>query len=257
MTTIHPTAIVDKKAELGKNVQVGPWALVGSGVKIGEGTVLCARSTVDGPTVVGKNCHIGIGAVVGSQPQDLKYQGEQTGVRLGDNVTIREYVTINRATGDEATTVIGNNCLLMAYSHVAHNCELDSNVIMANAATLAGHIRIGEGAIIGGLVAIHQFVQVGCFAIVGGKAAVRKDIVPFVKASDNPCRPYGLNIIGLKRKGYSPEKIRQLRHAYRIIFRMGLTQEQALERLRTEYPENSEIAYMVEFIERSERGLAR
>ena len=178
VSEIHPTAIVDPSARLAGDVVIGPWAYIGPNVELGEGCEVGPRATIERDTTLGVQCRIGNGAVIGSDPQDLKYRGEPTFLKVGDRVNVREYVTINRPTGENETTVIGNDCLFMAYAHVAHNCELGDRVIMANTATLGGHIQVGHGAILGGLVAVHQFVHIGQFSIVGGSSGVRKDILP-------------------------------------------------------------------------------
>ncbi len=257
MSKIHPTAIIDSKAELAEGVEIGPWAWVGPQVRLGPDCRIGPRVLLDGDTHLGRGCRVANGAVIGTEPQDLKYRGEPSRVRIGENVVIREFVTINRACGESQATVLGNHLLVMAYAHVAHNCELEDEVIMANAATLAGHIHIGRGAIIGGLVAIHQFARVGRYAIVRGSSAVGQDVVPFTTAAGAPCSPYGLNMVGLKRRKFSKARIREIRRAYKLIFRSGLKLDDALSRLRRELPESKDVQHMVEFIEGSERGLAR
>jgi len=257
MTQIHPTAIVDPKAELAEGVEIGPWAWIGPQVRLGPDCRVGPRVVIDGDTRLGRGCRIANGAVIGTEPQDLKYQGEPTQVRIGDDVSIREFVTINRACGEGQITALGSNLLVMAYAHVAHNCELEDGVIMANAATLAGHIQIGRGAIIGGLVAIHQFARVGRYAIVRGSSAVGQDVLPFTTAAGTPCSPFGLNMVGLRRRKFSRERVRDLRRAYRLIFRSGLKLDDAIARLKKEFSQNGDVQHMVEFIEGSRRGLAR
>lgn len=257
MPLVANTAIIHPKAEIEDNVEIGPYSIIGENVTIGEGSKIASHTVLDGWTTLGKNCHIGVGAVIGTQPQDLKYRGGESYVYIGDNSTIREYATVNRGTYEGETTIVGNNCMVMASCHIAHNCVLQDRVIMASFAGLAGHITIEENAIIGGLVGIHQFVRIGRGAIVGGGSAVRQDILPYTKASGNPCKSKGLNIIGLKRINYSPERRSYLKKAYRIIFRSNLTQEQAIDRLVEEFSEVPEVMHMVEFMRSSERGLAR
>jgi len=258
MAKIHPTAIVDSKAELADDVEIGPWTWIGPQVRLGPGCRIGQRVLIDGDTHLGKDCQIANGAVIGTEPQDLKYGGEPTRVRIGDQVTIREFATINRATGEGRATVIGNNVFLMAYSHVAHNCELEDEVIMANVATLAGHIHIGTGAIIGGLVAIHQFIRVGRLSIIGGGSGVRQDVLPFTMATGYPCRPYGLNRVGLRRRDFSAQRIRDLRQAYRILYRSGLSVEEATRQLKKELAESEDVQYLVRFVEgTSRRGFIR
>lgn len=257
MSSIHPTALIDPKAEIASDCTIGPWVFVGSGVKIGQGCKIGSRVMIDGVTSIGDRCRIETGAVIGSPPQDLKYKGEPTRVQIGNDCVIREYVTINRATGEGNATCLGNRCFLMAYAHVAHNCYLEDEVIMANVATLGGHIQIGRGAIIGGIVAIHQFCRVGQFALVGGASGVSKDVIPFVMASGSPARPYGLNRVGLKRRGFSKERIRTLRRAYKRVFRMGYTEVQALKALKKDFTGNPDVEEIIGFIEGTQRGLCR
>lgn len=257
VSEIHPTAIVDPSARLAGDVVIGPWAYIGPNVELGEGCEVGPRATIERDTTLGVQCRIGNGAVIGSDPQDLKYRGEPTFLKVGDRVNVREYVTINRPTGENETTVIGNDCLFMAYAHVAHNCELGDRVIMANTATLGGHIQVGHGAILGGLVAVHQFVHIGKFSIVGGSSGVRKDILPFTMASGFPCSPHGLNIVGLKRRGFSRERMINLRHAYRIIFRSGMRLDEATQKLKEDFAGNQDVQLLIDFIENTQRGLAR
>lgn len=257
MANIHPTAIVDPQAELADDVQIGPWAYIGPQVRLGAGCVIGPHALIEGETTLGVRCHVGNAAVIGTDPQDLKYRGEKSKVQIGDEVTIREFVTVNRATGEGEVTRIGSHSFIMAYAHVAHNCYLEDHVIMANVATLAGHIHIGTGAIIGGLVAIHQFSQVGRYAIIGGSSGVRRDVLPFTMAGGMPTKPYGLNMVGLKRHGFSDDRIQALRRAYRCIYRMGLKLDDAVDKLKQEYPEQPDVQHMVQFIERSKRGLVR
>ncbi len=257
MPSVSNSAIVHPSAEIGENVEVGPFAVVGENIQIGDGTKIAPHAVLDGWTTIGRNCRIGVGAVIGSTPQDLKYRGEESYVVIGDNTTIREYATINRGTYEGEVTSVGNHCFVMSYCHIAHNCVLEDWVIMASFAGLAGHIRVEQHAIIGGLVGIHQFVQIGRNAIVGGGSAVRQDILPCTAAGGNPCKSRGLNIIGLKRHNFSPERISQFKHAYKIIMRSKLCEKAAIERLTGEMSDVPEIMHMVDFMQRSERGLAR
>ena len=257
MPLVSSTSIVHPGAQLGDNVEIGHFAIVGENCKIGDGSKISAHSIIDGWTTIGRNCKIGVGAVIGGEPQDLKYRGEEAYVIIGDNTTIREYATVNRGTFEGEATIIGNNCLVMSYCHIAHNCELKDRVIMSSFAGLAGHILVEENAIIGGLAGIHQFVQIGRNAIIGGGSAVRQDVLPYTSAGGNPCRIAGLNAIGLKRHNYSPERISNLKHAFKIIFRSGLTEQAALQTLEAEYKDIPEVEHMIEFIRRSTRGLAR
>ncbi len=256
-TTIHPTAIVDPSARLARGVVVGPFCLVGPNVEIGEGTELRERVHIDAGTQIGKHNRIFPGAILGTEPQDLKYGGERTFARIGDHNTIREYVTINRATGEGQATVVGNHNLLMAYCHVAHNSVVYDHVILANSVQLAGHIVIEDFAIVGGLVGVHQFVRIGCHAFVGGVSAVNTDILPYAKVTGVPCRPYGINSVGLRRRGFSEETIKNLKQAYRILHRRGLALDVALRTLEKQYAGVPEIQKIVEFVRESERGICR
>lgn len=257
MTLLSNNACIHPRAELGENVEIQPYAVVGEHVKIGDGTRIGSHAVLEGYTQIGRNCRIGHGAVIGSEPQDLKFRGGESYVLIGDNTTIREFATINRGTYEGEATKVGGNCLIMAYCHIAHNCVLEDRVIMASYAGLAGHIRVEEHAIIGGLVGVHQFVHIGRNSIVGGGSAVRQDVLPYTTCGGNPCKSCGLNIIGLKRHNYSPERISKLKQAYKIIMRSKLTEQQAIQHLREEMSDVAEVQYMVNFIQNSTRGLAR
>jgi len=255
---IHPTAVVDPGAQLSEGVQVGPYSIIHSDVTIGKNTVIGPHVVIDSHTDIGANCRIFQFSSIGAPPQDLKYRGEKTRVIIGDNNVIREFVTINRSTtADIGMTKIGDNNLLMAYCHVAHNCRLGNFVVMANAANLAGHIDVEDFVIIGGLTGIHQFTRLGTHAFIGGASAVAQDVQPYVTVSGNRARPYGLNLVGLKRRGFSDETLKALREAYRIIFRSSLILKKAVEKVRAEVPDLPEVRYLVEFIEKSERGVCR
>ena len=258
MMNIHPTALVDPGAQLSKGVQIGPYTVIKSDVTIGENTIIGSHVVIDSHTDIGANCRIFQFSSIGAAPQDLKYRGEETRVIIGDNNVIREFVTINRSTtADIGMTKIGNSNLLMAYCHVAHNCRLGNFVVMANAANLAGHIDVEDFAIIGGLTGVHQFTRIGTHAFIGGASAVAQDVPPYVTASGNRAKLYGLNVVGLKRKGFSEETLNALKQTYRIFFRSSLTLKKAIEKVRAEVPHLPEVKHMVEFIERSERGICR
>ena len=258
MMNIHPTALVDPGVQLSKGVQIGPYTVIKSDVTIGENTIIGSHVVIDSHTDIGANCRIFQFSSIGAAPQDLKYRGEETRVIIGDNNVIREFVTINRSTtADIGMTKIGNSNLLMAYCHVAHNCRLGNFVVMANAANLAGHIDVEDFAIIGGLTGVHQFTRIGTHAFIGGASAVAQDVPPYVTASGNRAKLYGLNVVGLKRKGFSEETLNALKQTYRIIFRSSLTLKKAIEKVRAEVPHLPEVKHMVEFIERSERGICR
>lgn len=255
---IHPTAIVSPEAKIPQSVTIGPYSIVNDHVRIGEGTVIGSHVVIDPYTEIGSNCKIFQFASVGAIPQSLKFQGEESWTRIGDRCIIRECVTINRGTKDGGgITRIGNDCLMMAYVHVAHDCIIGNQVIMANNATLAGHVTIEDNATVGGLVAIHQFVRVGRYAFLGGKAAVVKDVPPYVIASGDRARLHGLNQVGLKRYGFTQETLKELKKTYRLIFRFGLTLNEAIERVGAEVEQIPEVIAFIDFIKASERGITR
>jgi len=255
---IHPTAIIDPKAELAPDVKVGAYSIIHERVSIGAGVEIGPHAVIEPYVNIGPNCKIYQFAAIGGEPQAVKFGGEETYVKIGPGTTIREFVTIHRGTAfGGGVTEIGEQNFLMAYSHMAHDCKTGKNVILANSATLAGHIEIGDYVTIGGLVAIHQFVRVGDYAYVGGKAAVVKDIPPYVIASGDRARLHGLNRVGLKRMGMSESTLSKLKKTYRIIFRIGLTLNEALERVRAEVEQIPEVVKFIEFIKASHRGITR
>jgi UDP-N-acetylglucosamine acyltransferase len=254
---IHPTAIISPKAQLASDVEVGAFSFIGPEVKVGPGTAIGMHCVVDNRTTIGKKCRIFTGAVVGSIPQDLKFKDEKSFLKIGDNNIIREYTTLNLGTGEGGLTQVGNNNLLMAYSHVAHDCTIGNDCIIANCGTLAGHVTIGDRAVVGGLVAIHQFVRMGKLSIVGGCSKVVQDIPPFSTCDGHPTKVYGVNLIGLKRAELSEESIDGLKKAFKILFRLGLTISHAIERVQKEIPPSPEITHLVQFIQTSERGICR
>ncbi len=257
MASIDPTARVESGAELGENVVVGPWCRVGPRVRIGAHTVLDSMVVVDGDTEIGPRCRLHHGAVVGTPPQDLKYLGAPTRCRIGADTVLREYCTVNRSTAETEPTTVGDHCLIMAYAHVAHNCHVGDRVILANSVNLAGHVTIGDWAIIGGVTPVHQFVKIGCHAIIGGGSRVPVDVTPYVKAAGNELRLFGLNRVGLERRGFAPETVAALQRLYRIFFRSNLLVPQAIEVIRRDLPPLPETELFVRFVEQSERGLAR
>jgi UDP-N-acetylglucosamine acyltransferase len=256
MNKIHPTAIISPEVEIGDNVEIGPYAIIEGKIKIGDNCKIFPSVHIQGYTEIGENTKIFTGAIIGSIPQDLKYKGDITYLKIGKNNTIREYVTINPGTSAGEETIIGDNNLIMAYAHIAHNCKVGNNVIIANSGTLAGHVEIDDYAIIGGLVGIHQFCRIGKHSIIGGCSKVVMDIIPFIMADGHPARPYGLNIIGLKRRNFSEEKIKILNEAYKIIFKSGLNTSQALKKLE-EMNDCEEVKEIIEFIKSSKRGIAK
>ena len=255
---IHPTAIIDSKADIDSNVEVGPYSIIGANVHIGSGTVIGPHVIIQPYVEIGPDCHIFQYASIGAIPQALKFQGEETYVKIGRGTVIREFVTINRGTGfGGEITEVGEENFLMAYVHIAHDCKTGKNVIFANNATLAGHIVIEDFVTVGGLVAIHQFVRVGNHAYIGGKSAVVKDIPPYVIAAGDRAKLHGLNSVGLKRHGFSQETLSSLKKAYRIIFRIGLTLNEAIERVKAEVEQVPEVNDLIRFIKSSERGITR
>ncbi len=260
-TNIHPTAVIDSGAELDSTAQIGPYAVVGKDVRIGAGSKVLPHAVVSGPTTIGERNLIGSFAMVGGDPQDLSYKGEPTELIIGNDNQIREYASIHRGTPHgRAKTVIGNNNLLMAYTHVAHDCRLGDHVIMANVATLAGHVEVGDRASIGGLVAIHQFCRIGCFSYIGGVSGISLDVPPYViiAGTRNRTRISGINKIGLKRNGFSRETIAKLENAFRIIFRSpNLLIKDALEVARQEVTDCYEVDFLVKFFQDSKRGVVK
>ena len=255
---IHPTAFISPDATLEGGVEVGPYSIVGPDVHIGKNTVIGPHVVIESRTDIGEGCRISPFASIGGAPQDLKYRGEETRVVIGSHNTIREYVTINRATiSDIGVTIIGDHNLLMAYCHVAHNCKLRNHIVMANAANLAGHIHVEDFAIIGGLTGVHQFTRIGAHCIIGGASAVTKDIPPFVMASGNFAKLYGLNVIGLKRRGFTDETIGAIKEAYRIVFRSSMLLSAAIKKVEEVVEDLPEVRQFVDFIRKSERGICR
>lgn len=255
---IHPTAVVAPDVELAEGVEIGPYAVVGPYVHIGENTVIGSHVVIEGHTDIGARCRVFQFASIGVQPQDLKFRGEPTRVVIGNDNTIREFVTIHRATvSDIGVTIMGDHNLIMAYSHIAHNCKLGNHVIMVNAANLAGHIHVEDYAIIGGLTGVHQFTRIGAHCIIGGASAISKDVAPYLLVSGNRAKPHGLNLIGLKRRGFKEGTIRALKDAYRLIFRSSLLLRTAIEKVRNEVEDCPEVRHFVEFIEQSKRGICR
>lgn len=255
---IHPTAIVDPGAEIESNVSIGPYAIIKSDSHIGSGTEIGPYTTIDQYVTVGQNCRIFQYASIGAAPQDLKFHGEKTSLSIGRGTVIREFVTINRGTEfGGGHTEVGEENYLMAYTHIAHDCKTGKGVILANNATLGGHIELGDYVTVGGLVAIHQFVKIGDYAYIGGKSAIVKDIPPYVIAAGDRATLHGLNNVGLGRQGFSKSTIASLKKAYRIVFRIGLTVKQASERVRAEVEQIPEVVNFLNFIENSTRGITR
>ena len=252
---IHPTALVDSTAVIGADVEIGPWAIVGPHCTIGDGSVLSARATLERNVRLGERVQIGIGAVLGGDPQDLKYRGEETWVEIGDETSVREYSTINRGTAHSLVTRVGRNCFLMSYVHLAHDCHLGDHIIISNGTQLAGHVTIEDRVTISGLCAVHQFSRIGRHAFIGGCSRVPQDVPPFVRAVGNPLKLFGLNSVGLQRSGFSEDVVRELKRAYRICFRSDLNLSQGVERAREELTLLPDVEHFLDFIDASQRGV--
>jgi len=257
MTKIHKTAIIDKGAELGEGVEIGAYSVVGSGVKLGEGAKISHHVVLDGNTSIGSGCEIFPFASIGTRAQDLKYKGAKTFVEIGDKTVIREFATINSATEEGEVTKVGSGCFLMAYIHVAHACLVGDGVIMANCGTLAGHVVVENQAIIGGLVGVHQFVRIGRMCMIGGCSKITQDCPPFTIIDGNPAMVRGLNTVGLKRKGIADKIKGVLKEAYKILYRQGLSTDQALEKIVAELEPCAELTHFTEFIRGSKRGIIK
>ena len=253
-TNIHPTALVSPKAEIGSDVTIGAFAIIGDQVTIGDGCVIEPRATLERNVRLAPRVTIGSGTIVGGDPQDLKFKGEDTWVEIGEGTRIREYSTINRGTSQSWKTTVGKGSFLMSYVHLAHDCHVGDGVIISNGTQLAGHVTIEDRAIVSGLVAVHQFAKIGKHAFVGGCSRVAKDVPPFIKAVGNPVKLYGLNSVGLQRSGFPDDVVRELKRAYRLFFRSELNVSQAMARARTELSPIPEIEHFLSFLEDSERG---
>jgi len=252
---VHPTALVDPGAQLGADVEIGPFAIVGPGTSLGERCRIGARATLERNVRLGPGVRVGEGSILGGDPQDLKYRGEESWVEVGEGTVIREYSTINRGTARSGVTRIGAQCYLMSYVHVAHDCRIGDGVLLANAAQLAGHVTVEERANLSGLVAVHQFVTIGAYAFIGGCSRVSQDIPPYVMAVGNPVELFGLNTVGLQRAGFAPDTVAALKRVYRYCFNSGLNFSQAIDRARMELPPLPEIQRFLEFLAASERGV--
>lgn len=253
----QPLAYVHPGAKIAKNVVIEPFTTIHNNVKIGEGTWIGSNVTIMEGARIGKNCSIFPGAVISAMPQDLKYQGEETTVHIGNNTTIRECATINKGTSDRLKTVIGKNCLIMAYCHVAHDCFIGDNCIFSNDSTLAGHVTIGDNVVLAGMVAVHQFVSVGNHAFVTGGSLVRKDVPPYVKAAREPLSYVGINSIGLRRRGFESEKIKEIQNIYRILYQKNYNNSQAAQIIEAEMEATPERDEILQFIRDSQRGIMK
>jgi len=249
---VHP------KAQIAEGVSIGPYSVIGEQVSIGKDTKIASHVLIEGWTTIGERNQLHSFSCIGTPPQDVGYKNEETYLIIGDDNVIREFATVHRATTKaDRKTEIGNRNYLMAYSHVAHDCKLGNSIIMANSAGLAGHITIEDYAILGGIVGVHQHVRIGAYAMIGGQSAIVQDIPPYVSAAGNRAQLYGLNTIGLKRKGFSDEVINDLKKAYKIIFRSGMTIEDAIRKVVDAYPDSKEVNYFVDFMRHSKRGVTR
>ncbi|HEY9686174.1 MAG TPA: acyl-ACP--UDP-N-acetylglucosamine O-acyltransferase [Coleofasciculaceae cyanobacterium] len=255
--SIHPTAIIDPTAEIGAGVEIGPYSVIGPHCQVGEGSKIWSNATLQGYTKLGKNCQVSPGAVLGGFPQDLKFKGEESWVVVGDNTVIRECVTLNRASGEGQETVVGSNCLLMAYAHVAHNCHVGNEVIMANSVQLGGHVEVGDFAFIGGMSVFHQHIRIGKLAIISGFSAARQDIPPFAMADNRPAFIVGLNKVGLKRRGFDLSARTRLKRAFQLLFFSGMNFKQAIETIQDEIQDDLHVDELIAFVQSSERGIYR
>ncbi|HLK27065.1 MAG TPA: acyl-ACP--UDP-N-acetylglucosamine O-acyltransferase [Puia sp.] len=254
---IHPHTYIHPNAKLATNVKVDPFSVIHQNVEIGQGTWIGSNVTIMEGARIGKNCQIYPGAVISAAPQDLKFDGEATTVEIGDNTTIREFVTVHRGTKDRWKTTVGKNCMILAYSHIAHDCIIGNNCILSNNSQVAGHVVIGDWAILGGMCAIHQFVQVGQHVFIAGGSLVGKDIPPYIKAGRLPLSYAGVNSIGLKRRGFTVDKINHILDIYRVVYNKGMNTSQALEFLEEEFPATDERDEIVTFIRESGRGIIK
>ena len=255
MTGIHPSAIIASDAKIGSNVSIGAFAIIGPDCVIGDNCVIAPRATLERHVRLAENVKVGVGSVLGGDPQDLKFKGELTTVEVGANSTIREYSTINRGTAQSYKTSIGENCFIMSYVHLAHDCHIGNGVIISNATQLAGHVTIEDKAIISGVTAVHQFVKIGKFSFIGGCSRVPKDVAPFVKAVGNPIKLFGLNSVGLERNGFPEDVRRELKRAYRLFFKSELNLSQAREKASAELQPFPEVQEFLRFFDNSDRGL--
>ena len=257
MTQIHPTAVVDPGARLGVDVEIGPYCVIGPHVAIGDRARLMSHVVLDGWTTLGAECRVFPFASIGTQTQDLKYAGGRSFVEIGEHTTLREYVTVNSGTAEGEVTRVGSQCHIMAYSHVAHACQVGNGVILSNGATLAGHVIIEDQAGVAGLSGVHQFVRIGKMAFVGAMTKITQDVPPFLLVDGNPATARGINQVGLERRDVTAESRQELKKAYRILYREGLSTKQAVEKIKAAPVVCAEIQYLLAFIEGSERGIIK
>jgi UDP-N-acetylglucosamine acyltransferase len=252
---IHPTAVVDTAARVADDAEVGAYAIIGPNVTVEAGCVIGPHAVLERNVRLGAHCKVGTGSILGGEPQDLKFKGEETWVEIGEGTVIREYATINRGTTQSYKTTVGRHCLLMTYVHLGHDCHVGDHVILSNMVQLAGHVHIDDRATLGGMTGVHQFVHIGAFAFIGGFSKIAKDVPPYTKVDGNPARVFGLNVIGLRRNGFSREALEALKRTYKHFYRSSYNVSQALERAAAELPATPEVERFVRFIEASERGV--
>lgn len=256
---VHPTAVVDSRARIADGCEIGPYCVIGPDVELGERCQLLSHVAVEGPTKIGSNNKFFPFCSIGLAPQDLSYAGEPTRLEIGDHNVIREYVTINRGTvKGGGITRVGSHALIMAYTHIAHDCQIGDHVIMANAATLGGHVIVDDWAVVGALCPVHHFVRIGAHAFIGGGTTITRDVLPFSKTSaERGTHAYGLNAVGLERQGFSKERIKKIHHAYKVLLASKLNTSQALEKLKSEADRGEDVDFLIKFIESSERGVIK
>ncbi len=254
---IHETAIVSKKAKIGENVKIGHFTIIDDEVEIGNNCVIGPKVHLLNGTKIGNNNYIGEGTLIGNDPQDLKFKGEKTYVHIGDNNVIREYVTIHKSTAEGKATIIGNDNFIMTMAHIAHDCIIGNNIIIVNYAGLSGHIHVDDYAFISGLTAIHQNVRIGAHSMIGGGMRVTMDVAPYMMVADYPARIIGVNKVGLKRRGFTKEKIDIIEMIYKIVFKSGLQLKEALSKIEYDFPGTKEVKYFIDFVKNSRRGILR
>lgn len=252
---IHPTAIVSPDAQIGNDVEIGPWAIIGEDCVIGDGCRIAARAVLERHVRLAPRVKVGIGSILGGDPQDLKFKGEVTTVEVGEDTVIREYVTMNRGTSQSFKTTVGTGCFVMSYVHLAHDCHIGNHVILGNSVQFAGHVTVNDRAIVSGQSAAHQFVKIGAYAFIGGCSRIAKDVPPYVKAVGNPIKLYGLNSVGLQRNGFPEPVMRELKRAYRMFFKSNLNVSQARARAQSDLEQFPEVVRFLQFLDDSDRGI--
>lgn len=253
--TIHPTAIVSPDAQIGHDVEIGPWVIIGEDCVIGDGCRIAARAVLERNVRLAPRVKVGIGSILGGDPQDLKFKGEHTTVEVGEDTVIREYVTMNRGTSQSFKTTVGTGCFVMSYVHLAHDCHIGNHVILGNSVQFAGHVTVNDRAIVSGQSAAHQFVKIGAYAFIGGCSRIAKDVPPYVKAVGNPIKLYGLNSVGLQRNGFPEPVMRELKRAYRLFFKSNLNVSQAKARAQSDLEQFPEVVRFLQFLDDSDRGI--